>query len=101
MNTTEFLHPKRARVLLAACAVAGGLAAANPAAAITITTLGTIDSGTDTSGVFGAPGGNLAGKNYSLALTFDGLGSFTFLRAHFESHQQRAILRNRMTVEAA
>lgn len=45
------------------------------ASLITLTTLGTIDSGTDTSGVFGPAGADLTGRPYTLALSFDNLGT--------------------------
>lgn len=44
----------------------------------TLTTSGLIVSGTDTSGVFGAVGGSLAGRTYTMSLAYSGLGSFTF-----------------------
>lgn len=41
------------------------------AAYVTISTGGTIDYGTDTSGLFGAANANLAGDTYALTLAFD------------------------------
>lgn len=51
------------------------------AALITVTTSGVIDSGTDTSGAFGPAGSSLAGRVYTLALSYDSLGSFSFTSA--------------------
>ena len=61
----------------------GGCLGATPAAAalVTVTTSGTIASGTDTSGVFGPAGASLAGRAYTLALSYDSLGSFSFTSA--------------------
>jgi PEP-CTERM motif len=60
---------------VAAALTFGGFAAAAQAAPVTLTTSGTIVSGTDISGVFGAAGASLAGRGYTLALTYDSLGT--------------------------
>lgn len=67
-------------VALMGAFMAGG---ARPAHAIfaDVATSGTIDSGTDSSGLFGAAGASLAGRAYTLDLVFDAPGSFTYASA--------------------
>ncbi len=69
--------------ILRSGAVALGLLAAGaaPAAAepLLLRTSGTITSGTDALGLFGAAGGNLAGRSYTESIYFSGLGSSTFI----------------------
>jgi hypothetical protein len=63
-------------VVLAATLAACGLGAGRAhATALTLTTSGTILSGTDTGGAFGPAGANLAGQGYTLTLAFDSLGA--------------------------
>lgn len=60
------------------CAMTAGMAAlcAFPVnAAIILVSKGTIASGTDTSGVFGAAGADLTGKTYKLMITYDDFSS--------------------------
>lgn len=89
MNT-ESLEPRARResvarsgkLPLAAILLCGCLGATPAAAAlITVTTSGVINSGTDTSGAFGPARASLAGRAYTLALSFDSLGSFSFTSA--------------------
>ena len=70
--------------LLAGIAATLAAAAVSPpahAAFYTLTTTGTVDRGSDTSGLFGTPGGNLAGRSYALSLSFDTPGSFSYASA--------------------
>ena len=68
------------RLLASVTATALAAAAATPAQAAfyTLTTTGTVDSGSDASGLFGSPGGSLAGRSYALSLSFDAPGSFVY-----------------------
>jgi hypothetical protein len=60
------------KIAAAAAALGLGLAAADANATIISTTWnGTLASGTDYDGIFGAPGGDLAGVSFSAAFTFD------------------------------
>jgi PEP-CTERM motif len=62
-------------LLIAATLVCGGLAAA-PADALSVITTGTIDSGSETGGLFGLPTGttSLANADYTLLVNYAGLG---------------------------
>lgn len=75
--------PVRAGMFPLAAALAVGCFGATraDAAPLTLTTSGTIDSGTDAGGVFGPAGTSLAGRTYTLALSYDGLGSYDFTSA--------------------
>lgn len=54
------------------CLLTAGLLASNAMGrSVTITVTGTVDSGVDGSGVFGPPGGEIAGKRFILIFTFD------------------------------
>ena len=60
------------RSLACACCVAtAGFLGAPADAAIVLVSKGTIASGTDTSGVFGAGGADLTGQTYKLMVTYD------------------------------
>ncbi len=66
---------------LAGAACAAAILLAGPcarAATFTVSAAGTIDSGLDTSGLFGAANGNLAGLGFSEVLAFDQPGSSSF-----------------------
>lgn len=60
----------RMKTALLAGVVAAACAAGPAHAAYILTTTGTVDSGTDTLGLFGAPGGSLAGDAYSLSVAY-------------------------------
>jgi hypothetical protein len=62
------LSAKLAAALVLVLGVASQQASA---ATITATFAGTVKAATDTTGVFGTPGANLAGANYSLVFTVD------------------------------
>jgi hypothetical protein len=57
------------KMKLAFAAVAFAMAGLANATVITVSTTGTIDSGKDTLGLFGTPGGDLAGLPYVLTVT--------------------------------
>lgn len=84
------------KALLLATALAAGCGVAGQAGAVplTLTTSGTIVSGTDTSGVFGSAGANLTGQGYTLALTYDSLGTVTTTGS---STQASGVLTGRVT----
>jgi PEP-CTERM motif len=64
-------------LLVTALATGCFAAGSAQAAPLILTTSGTIVSGTDASGVFGPAGASLAGQSYTLALTYDSLGTVT------------------------
>jgi RHS repeat-associated protein len=62
------------KAILSAMMAAGaalGVVQAADASTVTATMTGTVTSGTDTTGIFGSPGANLAGKSFTLTYTFD------------------------------
>ncbi len=68
------LKQRTARGAFSAMMLAGaamGLADRMDAQSMTAIVKGTVTSGTDTSGIFGAPGGNLAGQSFTLTYSFD------------------------------
>jgi len=68
----SFTRISIARALTWTVVVATAALCALPAsAAIILVSKGTIDAGTDTTGVFGAAGADLSGKTYKLMITYD------------------------------